>query len=77
MRAYRLMRRADVPAPLKLATVVLALLILSPLNILGDIPLLGIVDDVALMSLLLGWFVRVAERQQATQTLDAAEIVAR
>ncbi|HTD33467.1 MAG TPA: hypothetical protein VK665_07400 [Candidatus Elarobacter sp.] len=38
---------------------------LSPLNILGDIPLLGIVDDAALLALLVGWFVRSAERYVA------------
>jgi len=38
------------------------LLVLSPLNILGDIPLLGIVDDAALLALPVGWFVRSAEQ---------------
>lgn len=77
VRAYWLMRRADVPIALKITTAVLALLIVSPLNVLGDIPLLGIIDDVALMSLLLGWFARAAERRQAMQTIDGTEIVAR
>ena len=51
-----------VPLRLKAGAACLALLVLSPLNILGDIPLLGIVDDAALLALLVGWFVRSAER---------------
>ncbi len=71
--AYRSMRDPLVPFRLKLIALALALLILSPLNILGDIPLLGLVDDVALMSLLAGWFVGAAMRHQARATLDADE----
>jgi uncharacterized membrane protein YkvA (DUF1232 family) len=47
--AYRLLREPLVPLPLKLTALGLVVLILSPLNVLGDIPLLGIVDDVALI----------------------------
>jgi uncharacterized membrane protein YkvA (DUF1232 family) len=72
--AFRLLRNPSVPLRLKLITLGLALLILSPLNILGDIPLLGLVDDVALMSLLAGWFVRAAMRHEAAQVLDAREM---
>ncbi len=64
--ALRLFRDPLVPLRLKLITLALALLILSPLNILGDIPFLGLIDDVALMSLLAGWFVRAAARHEAT-----------
>jgi uncharacterized membrane protein YkvA (DUF1232 family) len=59
-RAYALARDARVPMRLKILALVGAAFILSPLNILGDIPLLGIVDDAALLALLLSWFVRVA-----------------
>jgi uncharacterized membrane protein YkvA (DUF1232 family) len=45
---------------LKLQALAAAMFILSPLNILGDIPLLGILDDAALLALLLAWFVRAA-----------------
>ena len=69
--AYRAMRDPLVPLRLKLIALGLAVLILSPLNILGDIPLLGLADDVALMSLLAGWFVGAAMRHQARATLDA------
>jgi uncharacterized membrane protein YkvA (DUF1232 family) len=69
--AFRLLRDPRVPLRLKLVALGLALLILSPLNILGDIPFLGLVDDVALMSMLAGWFVRAAGRAQATAVIDA------
>ncbi|HEY4440416.1 MAG TPA: DUF1232 domain-containing protein [Candidatus Elarobacter sp.] len=60
-RALTLIQSARVPLRLKIMAAVAALFIISPLNILGDIPLLGIVDDAALLALLLGWFVRAAE----------------
>ena len=68
--AFRLMRRPEVPLHLKLIAGIMALLILSPVNILGDIPLLGLLDDVALLSLLAGWFVGAAGRYQALTTID-------
>ena len=60
-RAFALIQNARVPLRLKIMTAAAALFIFSPLNVLGDIPLLGIVDDAALFALLLGWFVRAAE----------------
>jgi uncharacterized membrane protein YkvA (DUF1232 family) len=66
-----------VPLHLKLIAVILGLLIISPLNIFGDIPLLGIVDDVVLFGLLLDWFVRTAERYEATATIDGRDLVVR
>jgi len=36
------------------------LLVLSPLNVLGDIPLLGMIDDAGLLTLVLLWFTRVS-----------------
>ena len=60
IRAFALVQHPRVPLRLKLMAVAAAVFILSPLNILGDIPLLGIVDDAALLALLLGWFVRSA-----------------
>jgi uncharacterized membrane protein YkvA (DUF1232 family) len=67
--AFGLMRSPQVPLHLKLIAGALALLIISPLNILGDIPLLGLLDDVALLSLLAGWFVSVAARH-AVSTIE-------
>ena len=59
--ANRLMRHPEVQLHLKLIAGALALLILSPLNLLGDIPLLGLFDDVALLALLAGWFTGAAQ----------------
>ena len=59
-RAFLLARDARVPMRLKLLALVGAVFILSPLNILGDIPLLGLLDDAALLALLATWFVRAA-----------------
>jgi len=73
--AFALIRDARVPLRLKLTAVAALLFILSPLNILGDIPLLGIADDAVLIALLLSWFVRVASPYGADiskQTLMAA-----
>ncbi len=74
VRAYALIRDARVPMRLKLSALAALLFILSPLNILGDIPLLGIADDAVLIGLLMGWFVRVASPygvETSKQTLMA------
>jgi uncharacterized membrane protein YkvA (DUF1232 family) len=73
--AMRLMRHPQVPLHLKLFAVAGALLIISPLNILGDIPFLGLFDDVALLALLAGWFVGVAGRYASALTIEG-ELVA-
>ena len=65
VRAWALGRDARVPKHLKILAALGALLILSPLNLLGDIPLIGFFDDVALIGFLLSWFVRVAGRDAA------------
>jgi uncharacterized membrane protein YkvA (DUF1232 family) len=72
--AFRLLRSPHVPLHLKLIALALALLIVSPLNILGDIPLLGIADDVALLSFLAGWFVRAAMQHENAAPIDATEM---
>jgi uncharacterized membrane protein YkvA (DUF1232 family) len=54
------MRDARVPAVLKTATLALALLIVSPLDVFGDIPVLGLFDDAALLTLLSMLFVWLA-----------------
>jgi uncharacterized membrane protein YkvA (DUF1232 family) len=64
MAAFRLLRSPRVPVRLKLTAAVVALLILSPLNVLGYIPFIGLFDDVALLGLLAGWFVRAAGRHE-------------
>ena len=62
--AFRLLRSSRVPLHLKLIAIVSALVILSPLNVLGDIPFLGVIDDIALLGILASWFVGAAERAQ-------------
>ena len=74
MKLPALVRDARVPRRLKIIAVVAAIFIISPLNILGDIPFLGLLDDAALLGLLLDWFVRSAERygvETSRQTLMA------
>jgi uncharacterized membrane protein YkvA (DUF1232 family) len=68
--AFRMMRSRRVPLHLKIIAAVLALLIISPLNILGDIPVLGLLDDVALLSILAGWFVSAAAKHDALTTIE-------
>ncbi|MBC5824450.1 MAG: hypothetical protein GIW99_02415 [Candidatus Eremiobacteraeota bacterium] len=53
----RLFRDARVSTALKAAAIIGALLILSPLDLFGDIPLIGALDDVALLILLAKAFV--------------------
>lgn len=62
VRAFELIRDVRVPLRLKVLALLAAVFVLSPLNILGDIPLIGIVDDAALLALLLNWFVRAGEQ---------------
>lgn len=54
------MRDSRVPFGLKAGTVGLALLIVSPLDIFGDIPVLGFLDDAVLLTLLSMVFVSIA-----------------
>ncbi len=61
-RVIPLMRHAKVPIALKVATGMIALLILSPLDIFRDIPVLGLLDDAVLLGLLCLLFVALAER---------------
>jgi uncharacterized membrane protein YkvA (DUF1232 family) len=60
-RTFALMRDSRVPSWLKIATVGAAVLIVSPFDLLGDIPIVGIFDDVALLALLANLFVGVAD----------------
>ena len=56
------MRDERIPLGLKAATGVLGLLIISPLDIFGDIPVLGLLDDAVLLSLLAMVFVAIGTR---------------
>ena len=68
--ALRLMRDRGVPLHLKLIAAAAALVIISPLNILGDIPFFGLFDDVALLALLAGWFTGAAARYASAVTIE-------
>lgn len=57
-RIGRLFLDRRVPSSLKVLTGLGALLIISPIDVLSDIPIIGMVDDVALLALLAALFVR-------------------
>jgi uncharacterized membrane protein YkvA (DUF1232 family) len=61
-RILPLFRDARVPLWLKLATAMTAVFIISPLDIFSDIPVIGILDDAALLALLANLFVMFADR---------------
>lgn len=65
-RVLPLYRDARVPLWGKVAAVAAAIFIVSPLNILGDIPLLGFLDDAALIAFVVHYFVRFAESRIAS-----------
>jgi uncharacterized membrane protein YkvA (DUF1232 family) len=58
MLAARLFMDARVPSLLKVGTIAAALVVISPADLLGDIPLLGPIDDLAMLILLVNLFVR-------------------
>ena len=61
-RTVPLMRDARVPLALKLVAAAIALLVVSPIDIFGDIPVLGALDDAVLLTLLCVWFVSQAAK---------------
>ena len=63
----RLARDARVPVALKAGAVALGLLILSPLDVFGDIPVIGALDDAAMLFLLADVFVRLCPRAVVTE----------
>lgn len=58
-RVYNLFLDRRVSPTLKGLTALAALLIVSPLDIFSDIPVLGLLDDVALLTLLAMLFVKL------------------
>jgi uncharacterized membrane protein YkvA (DUF1232 family) len=61
-RTFPLVRDARVPMSLKLIAAAIALLVISPVDVFGDIPVLGALDDAALLTLLCIWFVNRATK---------------
>ncbi|HEV2037880.1 MAG TPA: hypothetical protein VGQ96_04660 [Candidatus Eremiobacteraceae bacterium] len=57
-RVGRLFLDQRVPVALKALTALAALLIVSPVDLLGDIPVIGVIDDTLLLMLLAWLFVR-------------------
>ncbi|MDQ6929508.1 MAG: hypothetical protein M3126_02415 [Candidatus Eremiobacteraeota bacterium] len=55
-----LLRDSRVPISLKVTAAGLALLVFTPVNFLGYIPLVGFFDDAALLILIATWFSRAA-----------------
>lgn len=62
---------------LKLATSIMAVLIVSPLDLFGDIPILGLFDDVALLMLLGMLFVKLCPTDIVAEYSGAARERAR
>ena len=61
-RAVPLMRDERVPLALKLTAATIGLLVISPIDIFGYIPVLGALDDATLLILLCMWFVAQAAK---------------
>jgi uncharacterized membrane protein YkvA (DUF1232 family) len=61
-RLVPLMRDVRVPLWSKIATALVALLVISPLNLFGDIPGLGFIDDATMLLFVVHVFVNFAER---------------
>ena len=76
-RLVPLVRDARVPMWLKVGAGVGAVLIISPLDIFGDIPFLGAIDDAVLLTVLCTWFVRLAERHTTLRVQPAGALIAK
>lgn len=61
-RTVPLMRDTRVPLALKLVAAAIGVLVISPIDIFGDIPVLGALDDAALLAMLSMWFVSQAAK---------------
>ncbi len=69
-RLIPLMRNPAVPGGAKIAAVAAAALIVSPLDIFGDIPILGQIDDVVLLGYVVHLFVKFAEKSLANARVE-------
>ena len=70
-RLIPLMRSSEVPTWSKVLAILAALFVVSPLNLLGDLPLAGFLDDGILLGLIVHRFVSFAERRTATAARPA------
>jgi uncharacterized membrane protein YkvA (DUF1232 family) len=64
-RLFPLMRDARVPLWSKILVVLLGALVLSPFDLLSDVPVLGVIDDATLLLFIVNVFVNFAERRAA------------
>lgn len=62
LRTVPLMRDARVPLALKSLAIAGGVLVVSPIDLFSDIPVLGALDDAALLTLLCMGFVHFASR---------------
>ncbi|MFY9738516.1 MAG: DUF1232 domain-containing protein [Candidatus Cybelea sp.] len=62
VRTAPLVCDARVPTSLKLIAAGIGLLVISPIDVFSDIPVLGALDDAALLTLLCMWFVSQASK---------------
>ena len=62
VRVLPLMRDVRVPLWLKAAAIAAGLLVVSPFDLLADVPILGLLDDAILLLLLSKLFVALAQR---------------
>lgn len=76
-RVLPLFRDPAVPTWAKLLAVLAALFVVSPLNFLSDIPVLGFFDDAALLALIIHRFVNYAESHKAQYASAGTGSVAR
>jgi uncharacterized membrane protein YkvA (DUF1232 family) len=73
VRVWRLFLDQRVPAGLKLVTAATALFVISPLDPLSDIPVLGVIDDALLLTLVAWLFVRFCPADVVAEYTRAAE----
>jgi uncharacterized membrane protein YkvA (DUF1232 family) len=74
MRVARLFLDRRVSPGLKLFAVLGGLVAVSPLDLLGDIPILGALDDVALLALIAALFVRFCPRDAVAEHFGAKPV---
>lgn len=72
LRVWRLFLDQRVPSGLKILTALGALYVISPLDPLSDIPVLGVLDDAVLLTLVAWLFVRFCPPEVVAEYTEAA-----
>lgn len=70
LRVLPLMRDSRVPVWLKAGAILAGVFIVSPLDPLSDIPVLGLIDDAVLLLLLSKLFVALAQRWTRDEAVE-------